>query len=238
MKHLVLIAILLAAFTDPLYADERFTLLKNAPVHAAPDSGSKRLGVLKKGRGVTVQEKRGAYYRVKTRSGKALWIHERYLRNPDYDAAADVAGESPRRSDADSGFDRWRYDFSAAFGSNAAGEFYELSGGLEYFFIRQLSWRNAPFYRIQSGNNSYGLDTTIRGNLTIEGPPRIAFMVGAGGRFTSEALHVPVAEVGLRTSIGGSNIGGSVKVLMHELVRDGVANEVVLSLNISGGGSF
>ncbi len=128
---------------------------------------------------------------------------------------------------------------SSTFSSTASA--YEFNLGVNYFILRWLVWRNAPFYRIQSGLDSrYGLDSSLQGRQSFELVPGFTPSVLAGGgyRFANSGSSAPFLEAGLGLHMGGLNVGASAKRIFNSVRTAGAPNETIYSIVFAGGASL
>jgi hypothetical protein len=136
---------------------------------------------------------------------------------------------------------RFTYDLGASFGSSSGTSFYEINFGLNYFILPWFVFRNAPFYRFQSGADAlYGLDSSLRASHTFDLADAFkpGVLGGAGYRIANASRSAPFGELGLSIQAGSLNIGASVKAIFNEVVNNHHANEMIYSFNLSGSGSF
>ncbi len=215
---------------------------QEAPLYSSPDPASPVIGKVKRGQVFKAEgTRRNGFERLVTQSGKPIWI-----RSSDLSAASDlVGGEAQATTTAAPAsprpFRRLTYDFGASTGISGTGSSYEFNLGVNYFFTEWLSWRNAPFFAMQSGSSSYyGLDTSIRAAYFPELGEgfRPGFLVGAGYRLASAGQSAPLAEAGITLRTAGLNLGASVKVILDSLVDSTAENQVLLSIQLAGGGAL
>lgn len=139
----------------------------------------------------------------------------------------------------ESRFQRFRYDFGMSTGTSSGSTFYEGNLGLSYFFFEWLSWRNAPFVRIQTNKDTnYGLDSSVRGNYGIGIEDLKVNILGGGGyRFQNLHSHVPFAETGLGVRVGQFHLNGTAKILLYSWINTSQKNEMVYTISAGGSGS-
>lgn len=130
---------------------------------------------------------------------------------------------------------------SSNFSNNEAA--YEAHLGVNLYLLSWLSWRNAPFYRTQTGReSSYGLDSSIAGQQEIAlgqdltGHGRL----GGGYRVTSESgASAPFVELALGGKLKGLGATLSAKRIFHRVNSTaGLPDETLFSFDIAGAASF
>lgn len=233
---LVLVCLNTAVFA----AEEHRVSAKQAAVHTSPSDEAPLVGYLTQGKHIWVVEEKNQFARLRSRSGKTLWIKSTellpVLRTDKYDLDADVDAAFAPSSD----FKRIRIDLGAAGGRSRGDSFIEGAAGLEYFMLERLSWRNAVFYRrFQVLGDFFGLDTSVRGNGNLPlGALKLRGIIGAGYRFAGGEEGAPFAEVGGFAALGGFDIGVMLKYL-NRSISDSTRDDVVIySVVLSGGGGF
>src|SRR4051812_3791834 len=98
------------------------------------------------------------------------------------------AGAATQRASED--FKRVTIDAGGASNLSNNSAAYEAHLGVNLFILSWLTWRNAPFYRTQTGReSSYGLDSSIAGQQEIALSPDLTGhgRLGGGYRVTSES---------------------------------------------------
>ncbi len=151
-----------------------------------------------------------------------------------------LAAEKPAPAQED--FKRFSIDLGGSSNFNQDSSVFEANVGVNYYVMRWLVWRNAPFYRSQTGMNAaFGLDSSLQGvfrerlaegiepNLRLGGGYRV---INIGGS------SAPFLEGGAGLNVQGITVGASAKRIFHSVVTTGMANETLYSLTFSGGTSF
>lgn len=211
----------------------------NTPVYSEPSTSSSNLGLLHKDKRLHSSREEGEFLRVKSRSGRDLWIQKSQVAavatSDAYDVTTDVQSEVPAFEPS---FKRLRLDFGAAGGSMAGEGFAELAMGLEYFMMERLSWRNAAFYRLnKSRPDIMGLDSSVRGNGNLPlGGLRLRGIIGAGFRFATRGQEAPFIELGGLSRFRDFEVGFMLKYLMP--VSGSNPNVAIYSLVFSGATGF
>lgn len=234
-----------------------------APLYTAPHENSRSSTVLARGRRVQAAgPAQGGFIPVLTRSGNQAWIKESDLALekgsalPSTTSAADVvepatqpqrrsrAASSPRanraskpaRDSSPFGLHALTFDFGLSGGSVGGVSYAEANLGLNAYFAEWLAWRNAIFGRFpQTGQTTYGLDTSLRGILNV---PFLTAFAGPGYRFVTEGGSAPLVEGGVVLKLGILAIGGGVKVVMTSWSKSGAQNDTQYFVILGGGGSL
>jgi hypothetical protein len=153
-------------------------------------------------------------------------------------AAAPVVDEAAREPD----FPRFTVDYGVNAGSSSGASYVELNIGLNWHWLRWLTWRNGGFYRFQSGSlpSAVGLDSSVRAHTgwTIGEASFLGVYAGPGYRFGTQSLSAPFGEAGIGGNFGPVHWGLGVKYMMYSLVTAGAQNEFQYGLSLSGGGGF
>lgn len=132
-------------------------------------------------------------------------------------------------------------DVGASTGTNNGWNYFEVNVGLNYHFNEVLTWRNAPFFRIQTSSyNLIGIDTSLRANYTMPVSPEFQprLFAGMGMRIANHSNSAPFMEAGLNVSVGRMNIGAGIKYILHDIMDSRYDNDLLYSANVSGGVSF
>jgi len=208
-------------------------------VFTEPSTNSTNLGQLHKGKHLHSSREEGQFFRVRSRSGRDLWVEKAkvsLVTDADaYDVNTDVQSEV---SVFEPVFRRLRLDFGAAGGSVAGAGFAEMAVGLEYFMMERLSWRNAVFYRLNKGSaDIMGFDSSVRGNGNLPlGGLRLRGIIGAGFRFATRGQEAPFVELGGLSRFRDFEIGFMLKYLVP--VSRANPNVAIYSLVFSGATGF
>lgn len=221
-------------------ADKLTVKVEKASVFAAPNAGAKVLSVVGKRRTLeSAGEPEKGFYPVKTKSGRKVFVKasdvEVEQSSIDDDLVSSESEEKPKS------FRRFRFDGGGSIGSSNRGSFQEVNLGVSYYVLEWLIWRNAPFFRFQSGaSNSYGLDSSIRGQYAIPAAPDFspAIALGAGFRFINTGRHAPFAEVGLGARVSEVSIQLGVKYIVGKWVDESSENEMIFNGGFTASGSF
>lgn len=237
-QFFVLIAVLV--FTLTVEA-ESYRIKSQAPTVSSP-SATKALATLPAGRRVEVVEMRGEWARLKTKSGRPLWVNTKFIElNPQRSVQEDVVEQNEISEVPYDSAKRWSFDLGASSGSYQSSNYSEFNIGLNYFIKEWLAFRNAAFARFDSNKeNIYGLDTSFRaiGRFLLSSSFGVTVFAGPGYRFVNRGTNVPFSEGGLLFKIGGFSLGAGAKMLMYPLVQSGAANDSQFFLIFAGGGSF
>ena len=159
----------------------------------------------------------------------SLW----FFTNPAF--AADESKSSDSSDDT-----KLTYDLGVSSGSFAGTSYAEAELGLNYYFVDYMAWRNAVFYRFQSGiPNAFGIDTSLRGVLAL-GNRALGFtaFAGPGFRFINKGYDAPFAEAGAAIKVAGLSIGAGVKSIFNSIVDRNVGNDTQVFLILAGSGSL
>ncbi len=226
--------------TQAAQADSLTVSVDKAAVLAAPTESAKIVSYLSRGKSIESAGKpQKGFYQLKTKSGRRLFIKTSDVEVVDGSIDADLVSEET--SGKSNNFRRFRFDGGGSVGSSNRGSFYEINLGVSYFVTEWLIWRNAPFFRFQSGaTNSFGLDSSVRGQYS---PPVAAefsptLMVGAGFRFINTGSHAPFAEAGLGLRVSDIQIQLGVKYIAGKLLDANVEDEVIFNGGFTVRGSF
>jgi hypothetical protein len=238
-------------FCSGVWAAESVQIINDdSAVYAEPDSNAQVLTRLKKGRSLQTDGRvQNGFTHLKTKSGRELWVKSSDITFGD--ANTDLEnGEAPpprpRRHTAshddrsEHEFPRFTYDLGASSGSVDGLTYTEIDLGLNTFFIDWLAWRNAVFYRFQSGASSvYGLDTSVRGVLGVGGRSLgMTLFAGPGFRFINQGQNAPFVEGGIIAKVAGLALGVGAKTIFNSMASSGSPDDHQIFLILSGGGSF
>ena len=139
---------------------------------------------------------------------------------------------------------RLTFDLGASTGSYSNGasslSYSELNVGLNAFFAHWLDWRNALFARfVSGGTNVFGLDSSVRGILTLgDSELGATLFAGPGWRFANTGDHVPFLEGGAVFNIRGVALGAGVRSFQRSWVGSSLSNDLQYFIILSGGGSL
>ena len=240
-----------------------------ALLYSLPDSASPSAGQVVKGRQLKATgDRTNGFINLSTKSGKKLWVRQTDLASvtatdDDQEGRLEkIAGpaDAPAKPkpvvrqvavQADSARDwsfhyppRATFDLGGSVGSYTAGgtsySYTEIDVGLNLYFADWLDWRNAPFARFGSqASNLYGLDSTLRGILSMGGQELGAtFFAGPGWRFTNTGNDVPFAEAGLVLKFSQVAVGGGLRTFLQSWVGANSTNDTQYFLILSGGGNL
>jgi hypothetical protein len=152
-------------------------------------------------------------------------------------ARADDDG-SPSEKKTEPEFKRLTFDLGGSSNFNNGSSAYEAHLGINLNILSWLTWRNAPFYRSQSGvDPQYGLDTSLNGHYEIPVSKEILpkLTIGGGYRLDNAGSNdAPFIEGGLGGSYHGLGGEASVKRLFHSVMTTGLADETLYTLNFTG----
>jgi hypothetical protein len=221
-------------------ADSLTVSVDKAAILAAPNEDAKIVSYLARGKSLESAGKpKNGFYQLKTKSGRRVFIKASDVEVGEGSIDADLVSEEASHKSKD--FRRFRLDGGGSVGSSNQGSFYEINLGISYYVTEWLIWRNAPFFRFQSGApNSFGLDTSVRGQYS---PPIAAefsptLMMGAGFRFINTGSHAPFAEAGLGLRVSDIQIQLGVKYIAGKLLHADVEDEVIFNGGFTVRGSF
>lgn len=140
------------------------------------------------------------------------------------------------------------YDLGVSTGSYSDHSYTEIQGGLNWYLLDSIAWRNALFTRFGSEiDSASGLDTSLR---YIYNSPRdergfgVGFFAGPGYRISNKENSGLFGEAGATVKAGGLAIGGGVKSITYSsLGKDskGVElskNDTVIFLILAAGGAL
>lgn len=243
MKRLLLASLL--AFPALSFAEIVTVTAHRASAYDAPREDAKAVLPLKKGQRLKTEgEARDGFYRLRTKSGKVVWISHDDVKAeaPAKPAApAKQEGEGSSAETPEESFKRWTIDFGAASNFSSGSSAYEISVGVNYAIYRWLVFRNAPFYRSQSsGPSVFGLDSSLQGRYGwgLGGGFQVFGMLGAGYRIANQGASAPIAEAGFGVRKDAFQVNLSIKEVFHSFVTSGADNETLFSVGVSGGMSF
>jgi hypothetical protein len=212
-----------------------------ASVYAESNDSSQVLMNAKQGQRFRTEGTReNGYVRLVTKSGRPLWIRESDVQAAGYSAADDIAPAQMRaqKGTAESpSFKRFSIDIGGSSNFSGTSGAYEANLGINFFILEWLVFRNAPFYRMQTGLSAqYGLDSSLQGRYSvqvIEGvTPNV--QLGAGYRLINSGTSAPFFEGGAGINVKGLQVGATAKLLLNSAVANGASNEVLYSVNFSG----
>ncbi len=222
-------------------AQERRVTLNKSPVYTHPSANAELAGHLPEGTRIWLADEDDTFSKIRTRSGKDLWIRNAELgpisRGDKYDLREDVEPEFFTSMPA---FKRIRLDLGGSAGRSQSESFLEAAIGVEYFMMERLSWRNAIFFRhYQVQDDFFGLDTSIRGNGNLPlGPLKLRGIIGAGYRFAKASEGAPLVEAGGFAALKGFDIGVMVKYLHRSISDASRENILIYSVVLSGNSGF
>jgi hypothetical protein len=140
------------------------------------------------------------------------------------------------------------YDLGLSTGNYSDHSYTEIQGGLNWYLLDSVAWRNALFTRFGSEiDSASGLDTSLR---YVYNSPRdergfgVGFFAGPGYRISNKENSGLFGEAGATVKAGGFAIGGGVKSISYsspgkdsrgvELSK----SDTVVFLILAGGGAF
>lgn len=208
-----------------------------ASLYDAP--GGNKIGSVGKGKRLKAEDgSENGYKKLKTKSGRALWVRESDIKSLNAKPEDDLVVDDVQAEESD--FARLTYDIGFSTGSSGDVNYSEANFGLNYFFMRWLSWRNAVFARFISPENIYGLDSSARlfYNIGFGERSGVTLFGGPGYRFVNKGDNVPFAEAGLVTHLGSFNIGGGFKTFFNNVVRAGSSSDTQYFIILSGSGAL
>ncbi len=208
-----------------------------AAVYSSPLEKGKAVLQLEKGKKLESEGgPENGFYSLKTKTGRKLYIKQSDVTAPEEDLENELSV-----SEGSPSFPRFRFDGGATTGISNAGSFYEFNLGISYYFKPWLSWRNAPFYRFQSGAaGAFGLDSSFRGQTALALAPEFSpqLFLGAGFRLINTGANAPFIEGGLGFRFGRVHTQINVKYIAASLVKAGGNNEVLFTGGVAFGGTF
>jgi len=227
---------------------------EQAKIFSEPKLSARVLGQVKKGKKANAVGKPvNGFYRIKSKSGKELWIQvvdvsssrdltDDLFEVPDNKRVNEAEPDSKNNKAQRQGP---MFTWDLGFSSGSAGDvnYSEANLGLNYFWKPWLAWRNAAFYRlidIEGVDNFYGLDSMARLYQTFSFAELagVTLFGGPGYRFVNEGENVPFAEAGAILRIAGLSLGGGFKTFFTEFVEDGAPNDTQVFIVLSGSGAF
>jgi hypothetical protein len=143
-------------------------------------------------------------------------------------------------SDSAASESRVTYDLGLATGSYNSLNYTEAQLGLNYYFSDYFAWRNAGFYRFQTGmDNTMGIDTSLRGLFSLGGQPLgFSAFAGPGFRFVNRGDNAPFIEAGAAIKVAGFAVGAGVKSIFNNSVNPKSPNDTQIMILLSGAGSL
>lgn len=241
MRKLGAAILLSLSFCSSVFPQELRVENEHSPVYSEPRADAEVLGYLPKGKRAQSVDEEGAFFRVRSRSGRHLWIGKTsvgpVLSSDPYDVSSDVLAQHPN---GEPDFRRIRLDMGASGGRTGNESFLEGALGVEYYMMERLSLRNALFYRrSQVREDSFGLDVSVRGNgKLLLGALGLRGILGTGYRLTTEGSGALFYEVGGFAALAGFDIGLMLKYLHNSLGDSSRENVVVYSVVFSGTTGF
>lgn len=134
---------------------------------------------------------------------------------------------------------RLRIDIGASTGNRNGTNYTEANVGINLLVTKGVIWRNALWGRFQSEvKEAYGIDTSVRGQLDLgDYKNGASLFVAPGYRFTTESSvdPAPFGEAGLTLRAGGISIGGGIKTIFNEWVKNGIENDTQYFVTLGGG---
>jgi hypothetical protein len=221
------------------HASEFRVTVDQTPVFTKPSADSGSLGALPLGKRVHSLSEEGAFLKIRSRAGRSLWVPKASLLpvtpSDVYEVSLDAQSELPV---FESSFKRLRLDLGASGGSFSGQTFIEVAGGLEYFMMERLSWRNALFYRLNRLlSDIYGFDSSARGNGNLSlGALKLRGIIGAGFRFATSGQEAPFLEVGGFARLSAFELGFMLKYLVP--INNSTPNVAIYSAVFSGATGF
>lgn len=213
---------------------ETATLTKQSNILDKPNG--KTIGSFPASKKVTVStEAQMGFRKIKTKSGKGLWISEK-----DLSFETDLEGDIDTDQEAHPA-SRFSYDLGLSMGSYGGSSYTEANLGVNYFVLNWLNFRNSLFYRFGSQSNSfYGLDSSLRGIFSSnKGMPfGMTVFAGPGYRIANKGSNAPFVEAGVILKVMGLNLGGGLKSVFYSVAQSGAANDTQYFVILSGGGSL
>ena len=130
------------------------------------------------------------------------------------------------------------YDLGGSSGTFNGSSYLEAQLGLNWFLKEWVIWRNSIFYRTSALQpRLFGLDSNIRlqaqiGNRDLN----LRLFGGPGARITTQGQVLPLIETGAVVRLGGIQIGGGARFILHKWVGDSETNDVMFFLIFGGSG--
>ena len=237
--------------TSVVSAAEQEMIVQKADTSAysSTDSDAVPTMKLKKGQKVRAEgDAEGGFYRLKTKSGKPLFVHADDVKpnspapEDDLDTSPSANSKKNAKSSSNDSFDRFKFDIGGSSGNSNGLTFFEAHLGVNYYLVKWFYVREAPFYRLPNNHvATYGLDSSINGELGIPIPELNPHLhLGGGYRVTNTGKDAPFVEGGFGAGFKGTSFNASVKYIMNTQVKNGLANERIytLSASFSKSGSF
>jgi hypothetical protein len=233
-----------------------------APLFLSADESRKSNTLLSRGRRIEVSgPEQNGFVPISTRAGAKAWIRIADVRreSPPNEFLEPVVPSQPppaietqnqpaprRRTAAPPpkersrfGLQKLTFDLGGSGGSVNGVSYTEIDLGLNAYFYDWLAWRNAVFGRFASGqSNLYGLDSSVRGILSLGSVVGFTAFAGPGYRFVNQGGNVPFLEGGLVFKFLGIAVGGGVKTLLTSAAQSGAPNDTQYFLILAGGGSL
>jgi hypothetical protein len=140
------------------------------------------------------------------------------------------------------------YDLGISTGSYNGVSYNEINLGLNWHLNNFLTWRNAMFSRMGTGEvAASGLDTSLRldyNYLNANSNFGLNVFGGPGYRISKKEQSAAFLEGGVKVKAGGLSIGAGLKVLQYSNPgsnADGTARpkqDTTMFLILAGGGAF
>ena len=222
-------------------------IVPEALIYIAPDTSSKVVGKLERGKKVQASGPlREGFYKLKSRSGRRLFLQVTEVREIQFDKSdlfevPEKRQPQPRQARRPRQGPYLTWDLGASSGNVGDVSYSEVNLGLNWFLKDWLAWRNAGFYRFvnfEGVDNIYGLDSMFRfyQRFDFSRLAGITFFGGPGFRFINEGDNVPFAEGGLIIKLAGLSIGGGARTFFTRFVDDEAENDTQFFIVLSGSG--
>ena len=235
--------LLLSVFSGKIASASNKVLQTNKSdviVYSQPQVQSKAVGKLPKGKVVEViSESKDGFFRVRSKTGKELWIQEQDT-SPLESITEEILdppspGSPAALAAAENDYPKFTLDLGGAMGSNNGFDYTEIQLGTNLFFKSWIAWRNVLFGQIASGvETRYGLDSSARLYARLVQNDAIALTLfgGPGYRVLSKGTNDAFAEAGFFSRLLFFSVGAGAKVFATE--RNG-SRETQYFLILSGG---
>ncbi|MBX9765859.1 MAG: SH3 domain-containing protein, partial [Bdellovibrionales bacterium] len=178
-------------------------------VYAQPQAQAKAVGKLPKGKVVeVVSESRDGFYRVRSKTGKELWIQEQDI-SPLESITEEILdpptpGSPAAEAATESEYPKFTIDLGGAAGSRPGVNYTEIQLGTNIYFKKWIAWRNALFGQLATGfETTYGLDSSVRlfAHLVQNDAVALTLFGGPGYRVLNKGTNDGFVEAGFSSRI-------------------------------------
>lgn len=209
-------------------------------VYAQPQTQAKAVGKLPKGKVVeVVSESKGGFFRVRSKTGKELWIQEQDV-SPLESVSEEILdpptpGSPAAQAASEGSYPKFTFDLGGASGSRQGSNYTEIQLGTNLYFKKWIAWRNALFGQLATGfETTYGLDSSIRlfAHLIQNDSIALTLFGGPGYRVLNKGSGDGFVEAGFSSRIFFVSLGAGARSFVTE--RNG-SRETQYFLIFSGG---